>query len=82
MNSCIVGLRIELLALILLFICPFFCLLRLNLCHSFLRNCAKLTLKIRVRVFSRTIIARILKLGIHMDIELLYCEIESQTPCS
>ena len=24
---------------ILPFICPFFCLLRLNLCHSFLPNC-------------------------------------------
>ena len=23
-----------------------------------------------------------LKLGIHMDIELLYCGIENQTPCS
>ena len=34
------NLRIGLLALILLFICPFFCLLRLNLCHCFLRNCA------------------------------------------
>ena len=40
MSCCIVGLRIRLLALILPFICPFFCLLRLNLCHSFLRNCA------------------------------------------
>ena len=40
MSCCIVGWRIELLALILPFICPFFCLLRLNLCHSFLRNCA------------------------------------------
>ena len=40
MSCCIVGLRIRLLALILPFICPFFCLLWLNLCHSFLRNCA------------------------------------------
>ena len=38
-----------------------------------------LTLKIRVRVFSGTIIARILKLGIHMDNDLLYCGIENQT---
>ena len=30
----------------------------------------------------RTIIARILKLGIHMDNELLYCGIENLTPCS
>ena len=42
----------------------------------------KLTLKICVRVFSGTIIARILKLGIHMDNELLYCGIENPTPCS
>ena len=40
MGCCVMGLRFELLALILPFICPFFCLLRLNLCHSFLRNCA------------------------------------------
>ena len=42
----------------------------------------KLTLQIRVGVFSGTIIARILRLGIHMDNELLYCGIENQTPCS
>ena len=41
MSCCIAGLRIELLALILPFISPFFCLLRLNLCHSFLRNCTR-----------------------------------------
>ena len=41
-----------------------------------------LTLKICVGVFSGTIIARILKLGIHMDNELLYCGIENWTPCS
>ena len=35
-----------------------------------------------VTVFSGTIIARILKLGIHLDNELLYCGIENQTPCS
>ena len=35
-----------------------------------------------VTVFSGTIIARILKLGIHMDNELLYCGIENRTPCS
>ena len=34
------GLRIGLDALILPFVCPFFCLFRVNLCHSFLRNCA------------------------------------------
>ena len=41
-----------------------------------------LTCKICVRVFSGMFKARILKLGIHMDNELLYCEIENQTPCS
>ena len=41
-----------------------------------------LTCKICVRLFSGTFKARILKLGIHMNIELLYCEIENQTPCS
>ena len=39
-----------------------------------------LTLKICVEVFSRTIIARMLKLGIHIDNELLYCRIENLTP--
>ena len=33
-------------------------------------------------VFSGTIIARILKLGIHMDNEVLYCGVENRTPCS
>ena len=40
------------------------------------------TLKIRVGNFSGTFKVRILKLGIHMDNELLYCGIENQTPCS
>ena len=40
------------------------------------------TLKICVGVFSGTFIVRILKLGVHMDNELLYCGIENQTPCS
>ena len=35
-----------------------------------------------VTVFSGTIIAGILKLGMHMDNESLYCGIENQTPCS
>ena len=34
-----------------------------------------------VTVFSGTIIARILKLGIHMDKELLYYGFENRTPC-
>ena len=42
----------------------------------------KLTLKICVRVFSGTFKARMLKLCIHMDNELLYFWIENQTPCS
>ena len=42
----------------------------------------KLTLKIRVRVFSGTFKARMLKLGIHKDNELLYYGIENWTLCS
>ena len=41
-----------------------------------------LTLKNFMLVFSETFKARMLKLGIHMDNELLYCGIENQTPCS
>ena len=41
-----------------------------------------LTFKICVGGFSRTFKARMLKLGIHMDNELMYCRIENQTPCS
>ena len=40
-----------------------------------------LTLKICVGVFSGIFKARMLKLGIHRDNELLYCGIENQTPC-
>ena len=40
-----------------------------------------LTLKICVSVFSGTFKARMLKLGIHMDNELLYCGIEIRIPC-
>ena len=40
-----------------------------------------LTLKICVGVFSGIFKARMLKLDIHMDDELLYCGIENQTPC-
>ena len=39
-----------------------------------------LTFKICVGVLSGTLKARMLKLGIHM--ELLYCMIENRTPCS
>ena len=38
--------------------------------------------KFYVGVFSGTYKARMLKLGIHMDNDLLYCGIENQTPCS
>ena len=40
-----------------------------------------LTLKICVGVFSRIFKARMLKLGIHMDNELLYYGIGNRTPC-
>ena len=40
-----------------------------------------LTLKICVGVFSEIFKARMLKLGIHMDNELLYCSIYNWTPC-
>ena len=41
-----------------------------------------LTLNIRVGVFSGTLKARMLKLGIHIDNELLYCWMENRTPSS
>ena len=41
-----------------------------------------LILKICVGVFSRIFKARMLKLGIHMDNELLYYGIKNHTPCS
>ena len=41
-----------------------------------------LTFKICVGIVSGTFIARMWKLGIHMDNELLYCGIENRTPCS
>ena len=40
-----------------------------------------LTFKICVGVFSGTFKARMLKLGIHMDNEVLYRGIENRTPC-
>ena len=57
MSDCIVGLRLRVMALIFLFFIHF----------SFFSPNYKLTLKIRVRVFSETFIARIMKLCIHMD---------------
>ena len=41
-----------------------------------------LTLKICIGVFSRIFKARMLKLGILMDNELLYYGIDNHTPCS
>ena len=41
-----------------------------------------LTFKICVEVFSGTFKARMLKLCIHIDNELLYCGIENRIPCS
>ena len=72
MSDYIVGLRLRVMALIFAFFHPFF----------FPFPNYKLTLKIHVRVFSGTFKARMLKLGIHMNNELLYCGIENQTPCS
>ena len=79
-------LRIGLLAHIFPFICPFFCLLRLIFFYFdpffFLSLYYMLTLKIYVGVFSGTFKVRMLKLGIHMDNELLYYRVEIQTLCS
>ena len=72
MSDCIVGLRLRIMALILLFLNQFF----------FLFLYCMFTLKFCVRVFSGSVSARILKLGIHMDNDLLYCGIENQTYCS
>ena len=71
-SDCIVALRLRVMDLIFLFLHPFF----------FLSLNYKFTLKIRVRLFAGTFKARMLKLGIHIDNELLYCGIENQTPCS
>ena len=72
LSDYIVGLRLRVMALIFLFLSIFlsFPILHVNiknLCWSFLRNFLK---------------ARMLKLGIHMDSELLYYGIENQTLCS
>ena len=64
MSDYIVGLRLRVMALIFLFLSIFlsFPLLHVNI-------------KICVRVFSGLFKARMLKLGIHMDNELLYYEL-------
>ena len=66
MSDCNLGLRLKLIALILLFFSLFF----------FLSLFFLSALKICVIAFSGTIEARILKLGIHLDNELLYCGVE------
>ena len=71
MSDCIVGLRLRVMAFILLWFIHF---LSFPIMHVILKIC--------VRVFSGIVEARILKLGIHMDNELLYCWIENQTRCS
>ena len=65
MSDCIVGLRLRVMALNFLFFHPFFILYLYNM----------LTFKICVGLFSGTFKARMLKLGIRMDNELLYCGI-------
>ena len=71
MSDCIVWLRLRVMALFSIFH-PFFCFYQYNM----------LTFKICVGVFSGTFKARMLKLGINMDNELLYCGIDNRTPCS
>ena len=58
---------------------PFFSIFHLFFCFY---QYNMLTFKICVGVFSGTFKARMLKLGIHMDNELLYCGIDNRTPCS
>ena len=70
MSDCIVGLRLRVMAHILQFFIHFsFPILHVNT-------------KNFVRVFSGTVLARILKRGIHMDNGKLYCGIENLTHCS
>ena len=70
MSDCIVGLRLRVMAFLFFYFSSIFSLYNM------------FTFKICVGVFSGTFKARILKLGVHMDNELLYCWIENQTPCS
>ena len=67
------GLRLRVMAFILLFFLSIF--LSFPVLHVNIEN-------FYVGVFSGTFKARMLKLGIHMDNELLYYGIENQTPCS
>ena len=72
MSDCIIGVRLRVMAVVFLFLSIFlsFPTLHVNIKHFY------------VGVFSGTFKARILKLSIHMDNELLYCGIENQTACS
>ena len=70
MNDCIVGLRLRVMDIIFLFFTHF----------SFFPYITCKCLKF-VGVFSGTFKAKMLKVGIHMDNELLYYGIENQTPC-
>ena len=72
MSDCIVGLRLGVMALIFLFLSIF---LSFPILHVNIK-------KFQVGVFSGTFKARMLKLGIHMDNELLYYGIENRYPCS
>ena len=72
MSDCNVGLRLRVIAFIFLFLSIF---LSFPILHVNIK-------KFYVGVFSGTFKARILKLGIHRDNELLYYGIENGTPCS
>ena len=72
MSDCIVGLRLRVMTFIFLFLSIF---LSFPILHVNIKN-------FYVGVFSETFKARMLKLGIHMDNELLYCGIENWTPFS
>ena len=71
-SDCIVGLGLRVKAFIFLFLSIF---LSFPTLHVSIKN-------FYVGVFSRIFKAKMLKLGIHMYNELLYCGIENQTPCS
>ena len=72
LSDCIVGLRLMVIAFIFLFFVHFFSFPKL---HG--------NIKIFMLEFSQEFFkARMLKLGIHMENELLHCGIEKQTPCS
>ena len=72
MSECIKGLRLGVMAFIFLFLSFF---LSFPISHVNIKT-------FYVRVFSKTFKAKILKLDLHMDNELLYCGIENQTPWS